>query len=196
MEAVGKLGVIAATTLAGVNTIPREARNDTCSFGCAWLDSGVTSEDVLAPWILTGCLMVCLFLPTIVLESRQAERGVQLLFGFFARLISLLMFSMNLGPATAYAVALHATVYNLLSFRHDPSLVGGAVLWAVRYPVVVGILISVAYIGPPISLVQWDGSAPVACAASAHLLGCLLPDLVSFSQGLTTRLVMHLLEKG
>ena len=196
MEAVGKLGVIAATTLAGVNTIPREARNDTCSFGCAWLDSGVTSEHVLTPWILTGCLMVCLFLPTIVLESRHAERGVQLLFGFFARLISLLIFSMNLGPAMAYAFALHATVYNLLSFRHDPSLVGGPVLWAIRYPVVAGILIAATCIGPPISLVQWDGSDSVACAASAHLLGCLLPDLVSFSQSLTTRLVMHLLERG
>ena len=196
MEAVGKLGVIAATTLAGVNTIPREPRNDTCSFGCARIDSDVTSENVLAPWILTGCLMVCLFLPTIVLESRQAERGVQLLFGFFTRLISLLMFSMNLGPAMAYTLALHATVYNLLSFRHDASLVGGYVLWALRYPVVIGILIAAAYLGPPISLVRWGGSDPVACAASAHLLGCLLPDLVSFSQGLTTHLVMHLLERA
>ena len=94
----------------------------------------------------------------------------------------LMVFAQTLPSALGYALALHTCVHTLLGLRWDPSLVGGRLWWGLRFPAAAGLVWLAAYYGPPVSVVRWPGASSsdvIACAAQAHLLGALLPDLLA-----------------
>ena len=194
METLGKFAVVGATSLAG-GQHRFVSSNDTCAAGCAQLNALVSTPALLAPWIVSGALVACLSVPTVVLESRQPELGLQILFSFYSRLISLLLTSATLVPAASYTLSLHASVYGLLTLPYRPCLLGGPLWWGLRYVGATGLVVFAAYLGPPVPLVAWPGLQSVECAACAHLLGALLPDLIRFSQSAVVAAVAPLLRQ-
>lgn len=195
METLGKFAVVGATSLAG-GQHRFVSSNDTCAAGCAQLNALVSTPALLAPWIVSGALVACLSVPTVVLESRQPELGLQILFSFYSRLISLLLTSATLDPAASYTLSLHASVHGLLTLPYKPCLLGGSLWWGLRYVGAVGLVLFAVYLGPPVPLVLWPGLHSVECAACAHLLGALLPDLVRFSQSAIVATLAPLLRQS
>jgi hypothetical protein len=184
---LGKLGVVAATTLAGARLRLLSGAPPTCGpaaavgHECQALDAHVPHEVFFAPWILTAALLLALSLPTVVLESRHPVLGMQWVTGVFLHQTLLLLLCTGLPRAVGYAIGLHGCVHTLITIRWGHHLVGGRLWWGLRFPAAVGLVGLAACYGPPVSVLRWpgaDSTDAVACATTAHLLGCLLPDLV------------------
>ena len=184
---LGKLCVVAATTLAGARLRLIAEAPPTCwpaaglGHECQALDAHVSRADFYAPWVLTAMLLLVLSLPTVVLESRHPVLGLQWVAGVFLHQTFLLLLCNSLPRTVGYALGLHACVHTLLTMRWANYLVGGRLWWGLRYPMAAALVGLAARHGPPVSVMRWpgaDSTDAVACATAAHLVGCLLPDLV------------------
>ena len=186
MRAFGKLAVILATTLAGshlrLETIEACANTHDFFQDCAGLDALVPRLYSLYVFGFASLVILVLGFPCLVLDSRHTEKMIQALLSFFAAQTSALLFSNQLPRGPAYALAVHACVFNLLSIEYHPYMIGGRAWWGLRYPAVLSIVIFAAYYGPPVSLVQWPGIDSINCAARAHLVGALFPELTLAAQ--------------
>jgi hypothetical protein len=78
--------------------------------------------------------------------------------------------------AVVYTLSLHACMQLLLGVSTD-HLVGGPALGSNRAWSCAALVAGAAWWGPRVSLVNWSGHDPVACAVHAHLLGCVLPQM-------------------
>jgi hypothetical protein len=183
----GKLGVVAATTLAGARLRLLDKAQPTCGAAaplgheCQALDAHVSREVFYAPWVLTAVLLLVLSLPTVALESRHPVLGLQWVTGVFLHQTLMLILCAGLPRTVGYALGLHACVHTLLTIRWGHHLVGGRLWWGLRFPAAAGLVGLAACYGPPVSVLRWpgaDSTDAVACATSAHLVGGLLPDLV------------------
>lgn len=183
---LGKIAVLAGTTLAGGKlrlTIIQESCSQAHSMfqECEGVDARITMLHLFAPWVLTIACLLFLSLPTVLLDSSHPERGVQVLIWILIHQTLIMTFAQSLPHAFGYALGLHTCVHTLLGLRWDHHLVGGRFWWGLRFPVAAGLVWLAAYYGPPVSVVRWPGansSDVISCAAQAHLLGVLLPDLV------------------
>lgn len=183
----GKLAVVGATALAGAKL--RLLGTDappTCGHAgrpypeCRALDPHVSPAAFYAPWTLTAVLLLVLSMPTVLLQSRFPERGMQAVAGLFAHQTVLMLCSAALPSTVGYTLALHTCVHTLLTIKWGPHLVGGPLWWGLRYPAAAGLVALAGLYGPPVSVVRWpgaDSTDAVACATTAHLLACLAPDL-------------------
>ena len=199
---LGKLAVLGATTLAG-GKLRLTFLHQSCSQAhslfqeCEGVDARVTPLHLVAPWVLTIACFLFMSLPTVLLESRHPEKGMQRIASVLVHQTLLMMFAKTLPSGLDYTLTLHACVHTLLSLRWDESLVGGRAWWGLRFPAAAGLVWLAAYYGPPVSVVRWpgaDSSDAIACAAQAHLLGALLPDLFLVCEGLVFAVVSCLLE--
>jgi hypothetical protein len=184
---LGKLGVVAATTLAGARLRLLDSEPPTCGSAaplgheCHALDAHVSREVFYVPWILTIALLLVLSLPTVALESRHPELGLQWVTGVFLHQTLMLILCAGLPRTVGYALGLHACVHTLLTIRWGHHLVGGRLWWGLRFPAAAGLVGLAARYGPPVSVLRWpgaDSTDAIACATTAHLVGGLLPDLV------------------
>jgi hypothetical protein len=183
---LGKLAVLAATAFAGVRLRLLGAGPPTCGqsaagpYECTALDPHVSPTAFYAPWVLTALTLLMLSLPTVLLQSRFPERGMQAVAGMFAHQTALMLWAAGLPRTMGYALALHACVHALLSIRWGHHLVGGPLWWGLRFPAAAGLVVLAALYGPPVSVVRWpgaDSTDAVACATAAHLLACIVPDV-------------------
>lgn len=184
---VGKLAVVGATTLAGAKLRLTVMSPPICGLAsyqyqeCQVLDPHVSTVVFYAPWVFNAFVLLVLSLPTVFLESRFPERGMQAVASLFMHQTSLMGWSAMLPATVGYTLALHTCVHTLLTIQWGQHLVGGPLWWGLRFPAA-GALISLAALyGPPVSVVRWpgaDSTDAVACATTAHLLGSLVPDLV------------------
>ena len=144
---------------------------------CVGLSATVLPQHVLAPWALVLATYLCLSLPTLCLRSRHQHRGLATLCGVFARSAATLLACCHLhSAAVVYTLSLHACMQLLLGVSTD-HLVGGPALWSNRAWSCAALVAGAAWWGPRVSLVNWSGHDPVACAVHAHLLGCVLPQM-------------------
>lgn len=182
----GKLAVVGATALAGARLRLLVGPPPTCGGAaavgheCQALDAHVPRAALYAPWVLTAMLLLVLSLPTVLLESRYPETGLQAVASLFVHQTLLLLLSAGLPATVGYALGLHACVHTLLTIRWGHHLVGGRLWWGLRFPAAAGLLVLAALYGPPVSVLRWpgaDSTDAVACATTAHLIGSLLPDL-------------------
>lgn len=182
----GKLAVVMATTLAGARLRLLVSEPPTCGHvtdmghECRALDANISRSMFYAPWILTAVLLLVLSLPTVLLESRHPELGLQAVTGVFVHQTAMLLLTAGRPATVGYALGLHACVHTLLSIRCGPHLVGGRLWWGLRFPAAAGLVGLAAVYGPPVSVLRWpgaDSTDAVACATAAHLIGSLLPDL-------------------
>jgi len=183
---LGKLAVIGATALGGAKLRLNAYPPSTCAPDAGWthdclgLDSHITRIALYAPWTITAVFLLVLSLPTVLLESRAPELGMQVVTSIFVHQTLLMLLSAGLPPTVNYALGLHACVHTLLTIRWGHHLVGGPLWWGLRFPAAVGLVTLAAFYGPPVSVVRWPGADScdaIACAATAHLIGALLPDL-------------------
>ena len=189
----GKLSVVAATTLAGARLRLLAGPQPTCGpasaavgHECEALDAHVPRAALYAPWVLTAMLLLVLSLPTVLLESRHPEAGLQAVTSVFLHQTLMLLLSAGLPAAVGYALGLHACVHTLLTIRWGHHLVGGRLWWGLRFPAAAGLVGLAALYGPSVSVLRWpgaDSTDAVACATTAHLIGSLLPDLVFALEG-------------
>lgn len=202
LTVLGKLAVLGGTTLAGGKfrlTVLHQSCSQTHTLfqECEGIDARVTPLHLFAPWVLTVAWLLFLSLPTVLLESRHPEKGMQTLVSVLIHQTLLMLFAKSLPNGLDYALTLHTCVHTLLSLRWDQSLVGGRAWWGLRFPAAAGLVWLAAYYGPPVSVVRWpgaDSSDAIACAAQAHLLGALLPDLFLVCEGLLFSVGACLLE--
>jgi len=182
---IGKLAVIASTTLAGgkmkIRTVEESCpRSSSLLYECAVLDSGVSHVSLYAPWVLTICMLIFLGLPTVMLESRYPEKGTQALICLFLRQTVIMFMSRSLAKHAFYTIGLHACVHTLLTIQPGPHLVGGNCWWGLRFLGASCLIYLSAVYGPSVSLVPWPGnnsSEALACASLSHVFGMLIPDL-------------------
>ena len=182
----GKLAVVGATTLAGAKLRIIGMSPPTCGHAsyqyqeCQVLDPHVSSVVFYAPWVFNAFVLLVLSLPTVFLESRYPEHGMQAIASLFAHQTSLMVWSAMLPATVGYTLALHTCVHTLLTIQWGQHLVGGAIWWGLRFPAAAGLVALAALYGPPVSVVRWpgaDSTDAVACATTAHLLGSLVPDI-------------------
>ena len=182
----GKLAVVGATTLAGAKLRLTGMSQPTCGHvayqyqECQILDAHMTSPTFYAPWVFTAFVLMVISLPTVFLESRYPERGMQAVATLFLHQTSLMFLSASLPATVGYTLGLHSCVHTLLTIQWGQHLVGGPLWWGLRFPAAAGLVLLAARYGPPVSVVRWpgaDSTDAVACATVSHLLGSLLPDL-------------------
>ena len=192
LTTMGKLAVLGATTIAGGKLRLTVLARESCGQAhapfqeCETVDARVTHAAILAPWLATTGLLLVLGLPTVLLESRHPVKGVQTLISLFVHQTLLVALTPFLPRGFSYALGLHACVHTLLKVQWGRHLVGGPVWWGLRYAGAAILVVLAAYFGPPVSIVRWPGAdttEAVACAGQAHLLGFLLPDLMSVLEG-------------
>lgn len=178
---LSSVGVVLATTLAGSRRSPRVANCSAAEWfaECSVLDARIPGEDLRWPWLFCVGSLVLLSLPTAATRSRRREAGVLTLCVALLHALAVMLAQSRVPHRSlAYALALHGSVGVLLGVPVGPWFACPE-LWALRYPVVAGMLAYAALHGPSLSVVQWpDAPSSVTCAALAHLLGTLVPDAV------------------
>jgi hypothetical protein len=168
---------------------PSRHSNGTCSMamGTRWpechvLDEYVKPIHLIVPWCVTLGAIVVLSMPTVLLRSRQKEKGLRTIAGNLFQYLGLLVCSSFVTdhPSICYTLTLHSCVRLLVQLQVTDALVGGGAWWTLRYAVVWALLCLQLCFGPSISVVRWPstpaGSA-LPCAYLAHLGGCIVPDL-------------------
>jgi hypothetical protein len=148
---------------------------------CAVLDEIIHPLHLFIPWVFTLCTLVVLSMPTVLLRSRNKEKGLRLFAGHLFQFLGLLVCCTCLSehPSICYTFTVHACVRFLGRMEVSSSLVGGCAWWAMRYAAIVVVILSQLLLGPPISVVHWPSirSAGLPCAYLSHLVGCLAPDM-------------------
>jgi hypothetical protein len=180
------LYVMGATTLAGSLTgdppPPAAASQlESCPLGhgCGSLDATVCTAALAVPWAVTLGTLLLLGLPTILSPTNQQKASaLATLTGTLFECALLLAACLWLrSPTLVYTVSLHAAV-QLLDVVDARRLSGGESLWQFRHVPRMGLLAWAACSAPAVPLLSWTGAPPQQCAFVAHLLGCLLPQLV------------------
>ena len=183
------LYVMAATTLAGSLSTdqapmaaPAEAESCPLGHGCGAMDAivGATAAPVVVPWAVTLSTLLLLGLPTILSPTNQQKASALAtltgaLFECALLLAACLLWLRS--PTLVYIISLHSAV-QLLDVVDARRLCGGESLWQFRHVPRMGLLAWAACSAPAVPLVSWTGAPPQQCAFVAHLLGCLLPQLV------------------
>lgn len=153
---------------------------------CEELDATIEPWHILSPWICTLSIVLFLGMPTVLLQSRAKEAGLQRfaasLVQFLGLLASISFASASTPVTVRFVFALHACVRFLVRLERRPGLVGGTMWWGLRYAGVAGIVAGQTLFGPPVSLIVWPVSgvsaATLSCAHLSHLVGCVAPELV------------------
>jgi len=169
-------------------TSPRATLNGSCGLGVAWgectvLDGQVHPLHIGIPWALSLGTIVILSMPTVLLRSRKKERGLRAIAANLFQFLGLLMCCSFVGdyPIICFTLSLHSCVRLLVQLEISDAFVGGYGWWTLRYLTVWTILCLQLWFGPSVSVIRWPttplGSA-LPCAYLAHLVGCLLPDLI------------------
>ena len=177
---LGKIAIAVATSLPGGRL--KQNYTSTCtptSFPVCTSITNVLPYHVLAIWTLTLLSLVFLGLPTLVVPSRDREKGLRLQMPPLVISLSCLLFCSYQFPlGITYIVSLHTCMFVLLYPSYDPSFVGGYTWWSLRYLAANALLLFAIYEGPPVPLVRWPGvdESAIGCAAFAHLVGVILPD--------------------
>lgn len=165
--------------------------NGSCGIGTRWpechvLDEFVKPIHLVVPWCLTlGCIVI-LSMPTVLLRSRQKEKGLRLVAGNLLQFLGLLTCTSFVTdhPSICFTLTLHSCVRLLVQLQISDVLVGGRSWWTLRYAAVWVLLCLQLCLGPSISVIRWPatpaGSA-LPCAYLAHLVGCILPDMALMS---------------
>jgi hypothetical protein len=158
--------------------------NGTCGLGTRWmecreLDRTITPMHLTVPWILTLATIVVLSMPTVLLRSRHKELGLRVFAGNLLQCLGLLLASSFATdhPSICFTLTIHSCVRLLAQLQITP--VGGASWWSLRFLAIFAILALEVCTGPAVSVVRWqDTSPPLTCAYLAHLIGCILPELI------------------
>lgn len=181
-----------AILLAG-NTSSRSSAsppsNGSCGLGgLAWAECGVLDDQVHPlhigiPWALSLGTIVILSMPTVLLRSRKKETGLRTIAGNLFQFLGLLLCCSFVGdhPVICFTLSLHSCVRLLVQLEISDAFVGGCGWWTLRYLAVWTILCLQLWFGPSVSVIRWPTTPPgtaLSCAYLAHLVGCLLPDLV------------------
>jgi hypothetical protein len=159
---------------------------------CPALDTTIHPLHLLAPWLMTVAIVVVLSMPTVLLRSKDKERGLRILAGNLFQLLGLLLCSILVWdhPSVCYAFTIHSCVRFLGLMEVSAGLVGGVFWWGMRYAGIILILLLQLLVGPAVSVVQWQAQTPssaLACAYLCHLLGCVAPALaLSFMRFVVT----------
>jgi hypothetical protein len=185
--------VVLASTLAG--GIERNHStlidNQTCGAGTEWheckdLDKTILPSDIALPWVFTVGTLLCLSMPTLLLRSRNKEKGLSFVAWTFVQTAGLLVSSLFLSdhPSIKFTLTMHSCARLLARLEVSSSLVGGAWWWGLRFMALAQLFAWQNYFGPAVSVIQWDRALQVQtmpCTYLAHLGGCLFPDLILFA---------------
>ena len=176
------------TFLSPWNSTGKPPVNGTCGLGLPWAECGVLDGQVHpvhigVPWALTLGTIVILSMPTVLLRSRKKEKGLRAIAGNLFQFLAILVCCSLVGdhPVICFTLSLHSCVRLLVQLEISDTLVGGWAWWGFRYLAVLTILFLQLWFGPSVSVIRWPTTPPGAalpCAYLAHLVGCLLPDLI------------------
>lgn len=184
------LVVIASTLSGGLREHVNNSTNGTCASSgislwseCAVLDSGITSQHLAAPWIITLGTIVFLSMPTVLLRSKAKAKGLMSFACNLLQCLGLLCCSFLFvdHPCICFTVGLHSCVRLLVQMEVLNGLVLGSLWWSLRYLVAFGLLVLEIAAGPAVAVVRWPSTPPgsaLSCAYLAHLIGCIFPDLI------------------
>jgi hypothetical protein len=189
------LAVLASTLAGGIDqNRTRMDGNQTCQVGTDWheckdLDKTISPRDIALPWVFTVGTLLCLSMPTLLLRSKNKEKGLRYVAWMFVQTLSLLTMSLFLSdhPSIKYALTMHSCARLLTRLELSSSLVGGAWWWRLRFMALSQLFVWQIFQGPAVSVIQWDRALQVQtmpCTYLAHLGGCLFPDLILFALSL------------
>jgi len=183
--------VVFACTLAGGPDRPtfnnhHPSHNATCGVGTRWaecreLDRDISPMHLIVPWTLTLLTIVVLSMPTVLLRSKYKEAGLRSFAGNLFQCLGLLLASSFATdhPSICFALTMHSCVRLLAQLQVNTPGVWGASWWAMRFFTVFVILALEVCVGPPVSVIRWHDTSPsLSCAYLAHLVGCIIPELV------------------
>ena len=166
--------VVAAATLAG--GFNRTLFPPACTEGSRWrecpaLDAHIHPVHILLPWAITLGTIVAVGMPSVLLHTKGQERGLRIFAGNLFKFLGLLSCSTLVAEhsSVCYTLTLHACVRLLASMEG----------WLQRAAMLLLLGLQVCK-GPAISVVHWPGAeqGALSCAYLAHLVGCVVPDLV------------------
>lgn len=161
--------------------------NASCGVGSRWpechvLDEFIRPSHLHFPWVFTLASIVILSMPTVLVRSRQKERGLRIVAGNLLQFLGLLTCAslVTNHPSICFTLSLHSCVRLLVQLQMSDALVGGGGWWTLRYAAVWTLLCLQLCFGPSISVIRWP-TTPVGsslpCAYLAHLVGCIVPDM-------------------
>ncbi len=147
------------------------------------MDSGITAQHLLTPWIVCLATIVVLSMPTVLLRSKTKEKGLRTFAYNLLMYLGLLSCSVLFADhrSICFTLGLHSCVRLLAQLEVSHGMLGSSLWWGLRYPVILGILGLEVVAGPAISVVRWPSTptgTALPCAYLAHLAGCIFPDLV------------------
>ena len=190
------LMVVIATTLSGglkppISTGPTAVVNESCpvvsptiSWGeCVVIDSEISAQHLLTPWIVCLSTIVVLSMPTVLLRSQAKEKGLRTFAYNLLMYLGLLSCSVLFADhrSICFTLGLHSCVRLLSHLEISDGMLGSALWWGLRYLAILGLLGLEVVAGPSISVVRWPSTpagTALPCAYLAHLAGCIFPDLV------------------
>jgi hypothetical protein len=167
------LVVVAATLAGGFN---RTLEAPSCAEGSRWrecpvLDATIHPVHILVPWAVTLATIVVLGMPSVLLHSKGKEQALRVFAGNLFKFLGLLSCSTLVAdhPSVCYTLTIHACVRLLASMEG-----------LMQRVTVLALLAAQVCEGPAISVVHWPGAeqGALSCAYLAHLVGCVVPDLV------------------
>lgn len=186
--------VVIATTLSGglkpqaSTTVPSNESCPTTTASASWgecvvLNSAITPQHLLVPWVICLGTIVVLSMPTVLLRSKTKEKGLRTfacnLLMWLGLLSCLALFTDH--PSICFTLSLHSCVRLLAQMEVSNGMIGSPLWWSLRYLVILGLLGLEVAVGPAISVVRWPSTpsgTALPCAYLAHLAGCIFPDLV------------------
>lgn len=189
--------VVIVSTLSGglerghvpLNVSGRTCDSMTCAAGVRWpecsiLNELVTAEQLVGPWVVTLAVFGVLCMPTLLLRSKRKEEGLRLVAKNLVLLLGLLICSTIVTdhPVVCYTISVHSCVRFFTQLDVSPALVGGIGWWSLRYAAVAGMLGVALCLGPSVSVVRWPSTpqgGALQCAYLSHLVGCIVPEMVS-----------------
>jgi hypothetical protein len=187
--------VVIVSTLSGglergpLNVSGHACDSMTCAAGVRWpecyiLNELVTPQQLVGPWVVTLGVFGVLCMPTLLLRSKRKEEGLRLVAQNLILFLGLLMCSTVVTdhPVVCYTIGIHSCVRFFTQLDVSPALVGGIGWWSLRYAAVAGMLGAALSFGPSVSVVRWPSTpqgGALQCAYLSHLVGCIVPDMVS-----------------
>ena len=174
MVGLDSLLVVSAATLAG--GFNRTLSSPACTEGTRWreclvLDETIHPIHILLPWALVLATIVLLGMPSVLLQYKGKEQDMRVFAGNLFKFFGLLSCSTLVAEhsSVCYTLTLHACVRLLASMEG----------WLQRAAMLLLLGLQVCK-GPAISVVHWPGAeqGALSCAYLAHLVGCVVPDLV------------------
>ena len=177
MVGLDSILVVSAATLAG--GFNRTLSSPACTEGTRWreclvLDETIHPIHILLPWALVLATIVLLGMPSVLLQYKGKEQDMRVFAGNLFKFFGLLSCSTLVAEhlSVCYTLSAHACVRLLASTTGE-----GGYLQCGIILLLLGLQVCV---GPAISVVHWPGAeqGALSCAYLAHLVGCVVPDLV------------------